>query len=40
VPTDRSFISLSKCSTPISSASSASIDDEIWLKVRVVAVPS
>lgn len=32
--------SRSKCSTPISSASSASIDVGTWVKVRCVAVPS
>ncbi len=40
LPTLLSLISLNKCSTPISSASSASIEDGICMKVWVVSVPS
>lgn len=40
VPTATSLISRSRCSTPISSASSASIMDGVWTKVLVVVVPS
>lgn len=40
VPTATSLISRSRCSTPISSASSASIIDGVWTKVFEVAVPS
>ena len=40
VPTATSRISLSKCSTPISSASSASIIDGVCTKVLDVVVPS
>jgi len=40
LPTLLSLISLNKCSTPISSASSASIEDGTCMKVWVVSVPS
>lgn len=40
VPTATSLISLSKCSTPISSASSASMIDGVCTKVLDVVVPS
>lgn len=40
VPTATSRMSRSRCSTPISSASSASIIDGVWTKVLVVVVPS
>lgn len=40
VPTATSRMSRSKCSTPISSASSASMMDGVWTKVLDVAVPS
>ncbi|KAH3681997.1 hypothetical protein WICPIJ_007042 [Wickerhamomyces pijperi] len=40
VPAAWSLMSLNKCSTPISSASSASIMEGIWLKVFSVEVPS
>lgn len=37
---DAEEISRKRCSTPISSASSASIEVGIWVNVRCVAVPS
>ena len=37
---DEADTSLRRCSTPISSASSASIDVGIWVNVRWVVVPS
>lgn len=40
VPTATSRISRRRCSTPISSASSASMRDGVWTKVLVVVVPS
>lgn len=40
VPTATSLMSLSRCSTPISSASSASIIEGVWTKVLEVVVPS
>jgi len=40
VPTATSRMSLSKCSTPISSASSASMIDGVCTKVLEVVVPS
>jgi len=40
VPTATSRMSLSKCSTPISSASSASMIEGVCTKVLVVVVPS
>jgi hypothetical protein len=40
VPTATSRISRRRCSTPISSASSASIIEGVWTKVLVVVVPS
>ena len=40
VPTATSRISRRRCSTPISSASSASIMEGVWTKVLLVVVPS
>lgn len=40
VPTATSLMSRRRCSTPISSASSASITDGVWTKVLDVVVPS
>lgn len=40
VPTATSLMSRRRCSTPISSASSASIMEGVWTKVLAVVVPS